>query len=116
MITGVPVARRRGGGGAWDVTVVTAGSPSILGSPRVTWGESGRVCAGTRRGKKENVAEANQVSAAAAVQILKIKAQTLEDCAREVMLDRPDLYRKWTGEARQLRIMAGEDVDDESED
>ncbi len=66
--------------------------------------------------EEANVAEANQISAAAAVQILKNKAQTLEECARDVMLDRPDLYRKWTREARQLRITAGEDPDDESED
>jgi hypothetical protein len=60
--------------------------------------------------------DSTQISSAVAVQILVIKAQTLEENAREIMLDRPDLYRRWTIEARSLRKAAGQDVDDESED
>lgn len=56
------------------------------------------------------------ISAHAAMMILKIKAQTLEECAEEIVLDRPDLVRKWRGQARDLRQSMGEPDDDESGD
>jgi hypothetical protein len=45
-------------------------------------------------------------------QVIRAKAEALEQCAREVEqpeeLARPDLARKWRGEAAQYRVAVGE--------
>ena len=47
------------------------------------------------------------ISISQAGQVLKIRAMTLEECADEIELDRPDLARKWRQEAGGLRAATG---------
>jgi hypothetical protein len=57
-----------------------------------------------------------EISAAAAASVLRVKAVTLEECAAAVVLDRPDLYRKWVTEARKIRDVLGEPAEVYAED